>query len=113
MEILVISDIYGNIEILKELIIKLLGKKNDRIAIIAGDIGIYNLDKEEYLAKVERIFSLLLNISKYVCYVPGDSDLKDLSSKNPRVINLDIRYSILKNGNIKIGMLGLGGAPKH
>jgi Icc-related predicted phosphoesterase len=114
MQIIAISDIYGDEEIVEELIDRIKSRSNERIVIVAGDIGLYDKREEnDYLERVRRIFYMLLSVCKSVFYVPGDTDLKTLEIDDERIINLDRQYYIAEMGNMKIGLFGLGGAPKH
>jgi len=87
-------------------------EKENRITIIAGDIGIKSATKN-YIQDIRQVFRLLLKVNKYLLYVPGDSDEKQLQVDMPSVINLDRKSYVLKFEDIKVGFLGLGGAPKH
>lgn len=114
MQIIAISDIYGDEEIVEELIDRIKSRSNERIVIVAGDIGLYDKREEnDYLDRVKRIFYLFLGACKFVFYVPGDTDLKNLEIDDERIINLDRQYYIADVENMKIGLFGLGGAPKH
>lgn len=109
LDLIALSDIYGDIDTLKELIVRLgREEKEKRLFVVAGDIGIM-LNHQEYF----KIFSLLANSSKYVLHVPGDADIKDLKVNLPNVINLDKNSFFLQDNGVKLGFLGLGGAPKH
>lgn len=106
MDLIAFSDVYGDFDVLKELTVRLGG--DERIFIVAGDIGV-TLNHQQYF----KIFSLLSNSSKHVLYVPGDTDIKDLNINLPNVINLDRNSLLLEIDGVKLGFLGLGGAPKH
>ncbi|MEM3710138.1 MAG: metallophosphoesterase [Nitrososphaerales archaeon] len=109
MDLIALSDIYGDVDALKELIERLGSEgKEKRMFVVAGDIGIM-LNHQEY----SEIFLLLANSSKYVLYVPGDADIKNLNVNLPNVINLDRSNFFLQDNGVKLGFLGLGGAPKH
>jgi Icc-related predicted phosphoesterase len=109
MDLIALSDIYGDIDALREFVKMLdIGEKERRVFILAGDIG-FTLNQHEY----QQIFSLLAQSSDYVLYVPGDTDIKNLNSDLPNVINLDRNgFSVAIEG-IRLGFIGLGGAPKH
>ncbi len=114
MQILAISDIYGDEEIVEELIERIKSRSNERIIVVAGDIGLYDKREEkDYMERLRRIFYLLLSACKSVFYVPGDTDLRSLEIDDERIINLDRQYHIAEMGNMKIGLFGLGGAPKQ
>ncbi len=114
MEILAISDIYGDEEIVEELVDRIKSRSNERIVIVAGDIGLYDKREESnYLEKVRGILYMLLGACKFVFYVPGDTDLRSLEIDDEQIINLDRQYYIAEMGNMKIGLFGLGGAPKQ
>jgi Icc-related predicted phosphoesterase len=109
MDLIALSDIYGDIRTLKDFVRTLNSKeKEKRIFIVAGDIS-FTRNQQEY----NEIFSLLSRNSKYVLYVPGDADIKDLNINLPNVINLDRNNFTLEISDIRLGFLGLGGAPKH
>jgi Icc-related predicted phosphoesterase len=109
MDLIALSDIYGDIRTLKDFVRTLNSKeKEKRIFIVAGDIS-FTRNQQEY----NEIFSLLSCNSKYVLYVPGDADIKDLNINLPNVINLDRNNFSLEISDIRLGFLGLGGAPKH
>jgi Icc-related predicted phosphoesterase len=109
MDLIALSDIYGDISTLKDFVRTLNSKeKEKRIFIVAGDIS-FTRNQQEY----NEIFSLLSRNSKYVLYVPGDADIKDLNINLPNVINLDRNNFTLEISDIRLGFLGLGGAPKH
>jgi Icc-related predicted phosphoesterase len=109
MDLIALSDIYGDISTLKDFVRTLNSKeKEKRIFIVAGDIS-FTRNQQEY----NEIFSLLSRNSKYVLYVPGDADIKDLNINLPNVINLDRNNFSLEISDIRLGFLGLGGAPKH
>jgi len=109
MDLIALSDIYGDIDALKEFVQKLdIGEKDRRVFILAGDIG-FTLNQQEY----KQIFSLLANSSNCVLYVPGDTDIENLNVNLPNVINLDKNSFSLEIDGIRLGFLGLGGAPKN
>jgi Icc-related predicted phosphoesterase len=109
MDLIALSDIYGDIDALKDFVKTLDTREKDRrVFILAGDIG-FTLNQQEYL----QIFSLLAHSSNYILYVPGDADIKNLNINLPNVINLDRNSFPLEIDGIRLGFLGLGGAPKH
>lgn len=112
MELIGISDIYGDIRIVKEILSKLAGSKNNRIIVIAGDIDA-KIYSEYYLENVTKIIELLSENCRYLIYVPGDSDEKTINIQKQNVVNIDHNYFIVEVDGIKLGFLGLGGAPQH
>ncbi|KXA92636.1 hypothetical protein AKJ64_02620 [candidate division MSBL1 archaeon SCGC-AAA259E17] len=67
MELLVISDIYGDEELLDQLIYQMNG--DDRISLVAGDIGIYRKwtdDLERYRNHTTKVLEKLLSFSQSV-----------------------------------------------
>ena len=115
MRFLVLSDIYGETDIIKELVSKVKEKTDEKIVtIIAGDLGLYTGSGEkEYNINVNEILSSLSEISKHIFYVPGEYDIKKPLFNNPNVINIDKQHHVLEDNDVKIGFIGLGGAPKH
>ena len=113
LELIAISDLYGDERVLRELL-PVLNKteKDNRIAIVAGDIAL-NAVSPGYYNEVKKILLSLAEYMAHVFYVPGDSDAHDLNFSADNVTNLDKRHYLLKSGNLKIGLIGLGGAPKH
>lgn len=113
MKILAISDIYGDDEIINQLAQHI--EDEDRITLVAGDIGIYHSwadDLERYHRHVTKIFEKISSFSKRVYYVPGDTDDKSLRIDQEKVVNCDKNYEVIK-GSMRVGILGLGGAPTH
>jgi Icc-related predicted phosphoesterase len=110
--LIAISDIYADVHILSSLVSRLSenGKEN-RVAVIAGDIGIKST--KNYTQSIRQVFTLLLKVAKFVIYVPGDSDEKQLEMDMPSVLNIDGKNYVLRVNDINVGFLGLGGAPKH
>ena len=115
MRFLVLSDIYGETDIIKELVYKVKEKTDEKIVtIIAGDLGLYTGSGEkEYNINVNEILSSLSEISKNIFYIPGEYDIKKSLFNNPNVINIDKQHHVLEDNDVKIGFIGLGGAPKH
>lgn len=113
MKIIAISDIYSDIGIVQDLI-SIIEESNDEkpIIIIAGDIGIRTKSKH-YNRDVNNIISSLSKICQNVFYVPGDSDNKQLEITTPNAKNLDRQNYVIDDGEVKVGLLGLGGAPTH
>jgi Icc-related predicted phosphoesterase len=113
VDLIAISDVYADMHILSDLILMLDPReKENRVTVIAGDIGIKSAT-ENYIHDIYKVFTLLLKVNKYVLYVPGDSDEKQLKVDIPGVINLDGNNCVLKFKDVEVGFLGLGGAPKH
>jgi Icc-related predicted phosphoesterase len=112
MDIVAISDIYSDMDIIQEFthIIGRLGNKP--VIIIAGDIGIKTASTH-YGQDVSKILASLSKIGKQVLYIPGDSDTKEFEIAIPNVKNLDRQNYVISDGELKIGLLGLGGAPAH
>jgi Icc-related predicted phosphoesterase len=110
MDIVAVSDIYSNMNIIKEFT-QIISQPLD-IIIVAGDIGI-RTTSTNYEQDVNKVLTSLSKISKQVFYLPGDSDTKRFEITTPNVKNLDRQNHIVSDGELKIGLLGLGGAPTH
>jgi len=108
LELIAISDIYGDILRVKGLI-SIIGKaeSENRIIVIAGDISKGDASEKS----VKDSMEMLSEACKYLFYVPGDSDPKDFEINLPNAINLDKKHHIIQNREISIGLIGLGGAP--
>ena len=108
MELIAISDIYGDILRVKALtsILGQTGSEN-RIIVIAGDLS--RGDASEKLVKDSM--EILSEACRYLFYVPGDSDPKEFEIGLPNAINLDKKNYLLRSSDISIGLIGLGGAP--
>jgi len=102
IKIIALSDIYGEIEIINELIER-FDKKFDA-CIIAGGI---NKPKED---KSKKIFDRLLKISERVLFVNGGTDKIELKD-DQEIRNLENNPLILNRNGLKIGFLGIGGVP--
>jgi Icc-related predicted phosphoesterase len=113
MQLIAIADIYSDAHLIQEFI-SLTSRQIDEDAtlIIAGDIGIRTASKN-YENDVNNTISSLSKIYKHVFYLPGDSDNKELKTAVPKAMNLDRQNYALDDGQVKIGLLGLGGAPTH
>jgi Icc-related predicted phosphoesterase len=113
MDIVAISDIYSDIGIIQEFA-QIVGQliDNKPIIIIAGDIGI-KVASTHYGQDISKILASLSKISKQVLYIPGDSDTKEFEISMPNVKNLDRQNYVINDEELKIGLLGLGGAPTH
>lgn len=105
-----ISDIYGDILLVKGLV-SMLGQSESEniILIVAGDISIKTASKHD----VQDTLSTLSAVCKHLFYLPGDSDNKEFKTTIHNAKNLDKRYCIVEDGGVKVGLLGLGGAPTH
>lgn len=113
MDIIAISDIYFDVNIIQEFVRITNRLTDDRpIVIIAGDIGIKTMPTI-YRQHIEEILTTLSEVSRQVFYVPGDSDIKEIEVTIPNVKNLDKQSHIISDEELKIGLLGLGGAPVH
>jgi Icc-related predicted phosphoesterase len=113
MDVIAISDIYSDTKItteFTELIKQIINNKP--IIIIAGDIGIKTAS-HRYHQSINEIIYSLSKISKQIFYIPGDSDSKELEISAPNIKNLDRQNYIIKDDEIKVGLMGLGGAPSH
>ena len=108
MELIAISDIYGDILRVKALT-SLLGQagSENRIIVIAGDLSRGDASEKS----VKDSMEILSEACRYLFYVPGDSDPKDFEIGLPNAINLDKKNYLLRNSDISIGLIGLGGAP--
>jgi len=113
LELLAISDIYGEYRILENLLFHIRRRpKTNRISIIAGDLGLHP-EREQYEHDIERIFDILSEISELIVYVPGDTDSKELNVQRYNVINIDRSYKVINMENMSLGFFGLGGAVKN
>jgi len=113
MDIIAISDIYSDMHTIQEFILltsQITGKKP--IIIVTGDIGI-RTTSTHYTQDTKNIIDSLSKISSQILYVPGDSDNKQLDISTSNAKNLDGQNCIIDDGEVKIGLLGLGGAPAH
>jgi Icc-related predicted phosphoesterase len=114
LNLIAISDLYSDIGIVQQLtsIINNYLVKDDTIIVIAGDIGIRPASKH-YQRDIKNIIYLLSKICKHIYYLPGDSDNKQLETTLSNAKNLDRQNYVIDDGKIKVGLLGLGGAPTH
>jgi Icc-related predicted phosphoesterase len=108
LDLIAISDIYGDISLAKGLV-SMLGRSEseNRIIVIAGDMSIKTAPERD----VEGTLSLLSAVCKHLFYLPGDADTKEFETSLPNAKNLDKRNCIAEIGGVKVGLLGLGGAP--
>jgi Icc-related predicted phosphoesterase len=113
MQLIAIADIYSDAHVIQEFI-SIISKQTDEdtTLIIAGDIGIRTASKT-YEKDINNTIASLSKISKHIFYLPGDSDNKGLQISIPNATNLDRQNYVLDDGQVKIGLLGLGGAPTH
>lgn len=113
MKIIAISDIYSDIAIVRGFASIIKDSNEEKpIIIIAGDIGIRPKSKH-YARDINKIISSLSKICKQIFYVPGDSDIKEIETTAPNAKNLDRQNYVIDDGEVKVGLLGLGGAPTH
>lgn len=113
MNLIAISDIYSDISALQDLI-SVISKSTDNkvVIIIAGDIGIKTTSKH-YRRDANNMILSLSKICKHIFFLPGDSDNKQLKITVPNAKNLDKQNCVMDDGEVKVGLLGLGGAPTH
>jgi len=106
--LIAISDIYGDISLAQGLV-SMLGRSEseNRIIVIAGDMSIKTAPERD----VQGALSLLSAVCKHLFYLPGDADTKEFETTLPNAKNLDKRNYIVEIGGVKVGLLGLGGAP--
>lgn len=113
LEILAISDLYGEYNILENLLFHVQRRlSTNRITIIAGDLGLHP-ERAQYQYDIERIFDILSEISELIIYVPGDTDSKNLNIQRHNVVNVDRSYKVINIENMSLGIFGLGGAVKN
>jgi len=113
MQLIAIADIYSDANLIQDFL-SIVGKRTDEdtVLIIAGDIGIRTSSKN-YEKDINNTISSLSKICKHIFYLPGDSDNKELKILTSNATNLDRQNYVLDDGQVKIGLLGLGGAPIH
>ena len=87
-------------------------ERDNKVIIIAGDIDI-KMCSEDYFKNVNTILQLLSENCRYLIYIPGDSDVEGLTITGQNIINIDKSNFVVEIGDIKVGLLGLGGAPTH
>ena len=110
MELVAISDIYGEYNIVESLLSHLdMRPTTQRIIVIAGDLGLHP-DSKQYHKNLKRILDAFSEFSELVLYVPGDTDSKDLNIEGTNIINLDSTYKVVDIGELTLGFFGLGGA---
>jgi len=111
--LIAISDIYADALMVQDLV-SVLGKtgRENRVLIVAGDMGI-KATSRNYAQDVNHILSLLSTVSRHLFYLPGDSDDREFEVTGTNARNLDKRNYIVEVEEVKVGLLGLGGAPTH
>ena len=102
IRIIALSDIYGEIEIINELIER-FDKKFD-VCIIAGGINKPNENKSK------EIFEKLTEISEKILFVNGGTDKIEIEDSQ-KISNLENNPIVLNKNELKIGFLGIGGVP--
>jgi Icc-related predicted phosphoesterase len=113
MELIAISDIYGNPKIVGELASRLDNKlREERIIVIAGDVA-NKLGSATYQKDVNEIFSVLREHAAHVLFIPGDTDDEDLRTGFDNVISLDRSSFSVEIGGVRLGFIGFGGAPRQ
>lgn len=114
MNLIVISDIHEDREIIEELKEKIESEKlgRDNLVLITGGLGSYSTQREKnYTDKIKECFKDLLEISSNIIYVSGDTDKRDLDLQMSSVINVHNNHIVLNTSSGKIGIFGYGGAP--
>ena len=116
MNLIIISDIYENLDLIDELVneieLKKIGK--DNIILIAGDLGSFSTKREQtYIENLKKFIKKLLEVSSHVLFVTGECDKKNLDLQMSSVVNLHNNYFTINTDKGKIGFLGYGGAPIH
>jgi len=113
LDLIAISDIYADVHIIADLV-SALGKtgRENRVIIVAGDIGI-KATSRHYIQDMNHVLSLLSTVCKHLFYLPGDSDDRGFEVTIPNARNLDRKNYIVEAEDVRVGLLGLGGAPAH
>ncbi len=114
MNLIVISDIDENLELVQELKEQLNSEKigRDNIILIAGGLGFYSPQREKnYIDKIKYCLKELLDISSNIVYVNGDTDKRDLDLQMSSVTNVHKNHIVLNTSLGKMGIFGYGGAP--
>jgi len=112
LELIAISDIYGDIDLVKQLAERLPSNVvGQRVIVVAGDIGV-SVDLT-YSETVTRIFQILKGKAQHVLFVPGETDSNEMSIQLSNVTNLDKQSLVINVDGMRLGFIGLGGAPKH
>ena len=115
MNLIIISDIHEDKELIGELKDKIKSEKlgKDNLILIAGGLGYYSIQREKnYIEKVKECLKDLLEISSNIIYVTGDTDKKELDLQMSSVTNVHDNHLVLNTSSGKIGIFGYGGAPK-
>lgn len=82
--------------------------------MVLGDSDIRKaITQNEYIETVGKFLSALKDVSKHVVYVPCEVDDPKQIIELDNVLNIDKRSKLLVVNNLRIGFLGLGGAPRH
>jgi len=113
LDLIALSDIYSDTQTVQEFV-SIISKttENKPVIIITGDIGIKTTSKH-YEQEINSIIQSLSKICKQIFYIPGDSDNKKLEISTSNAKNLDRQNYVIDDGKVKVGLLGLGGAPAH
>ena len=113
MDLIALSDIYSDTQTVQEFV-SIISKttENKPVIIITGDIGIKTTSKH-YEQEINSTIQSLSKICKQIFYIPGDSDNKKLQISTSNAKNLDRQNYVIDDGKVKVGLLGLGGAPAH
>jgi Icc-related predicted phosphoesterase len=113
LDLIAISDIYSDTQTIQEFV-SIISQITDNkpVLIVTGDIGI-RTTSPHYKQDINNITSSLSKICKQIFYIPGDSDNKQFEIASPNAKNLDGQNYVIDDGKIKVGLLGLGGAPTH
>jgi Icc-related predicted phosphoesterase len=110
LELVAISDIYGDYKLVKNLLTHLKRRPStQRIIVVAGDLGLHP-DTASYRRDVEQILDACSEFSELVIYVPGDTDSKELNIQKANIFNVNKSYKVTKVGDWTFGFFGLGGA---
>ncbi|MHA1754054.1 MAG: metallophosphoesterase family protein [Candidatus Odinarchaeia archaeon] len=103
MDILVLSDIHGNFDVVSKIVKKFKEKKlNPEFIIIAGDITHFGMAKN-----ASMILQPLKEISDRILFIPGNCDSPEITSlSEEQIYSLHNKVIYLNNFNI----LGFGGS---
>ena len=113
LDLIAISDIYADLKTVQDLV-SILGERKieNRVVIVTGDLGVKATSKH-YAQDVNQILSSLSAVCRHLFYLPGDSDDREFEVTGTKAKNLDKRNYIIEVEDVKVGLLGLGGAPTH
>lgn len=110
LELVAVSDIYGDYNIVESLLSHLKRRPSTRrIIAIAGDLGLHP-DSASYLRNVEQILNICSEFAELVVYIPGDTDSRDLNIRKANIFNVNKSYKVVDVGDWTYGFFGLGGA---